>query len=101
MQSGLIRLFTAQAGRLIDTMDAETVRGEAAEILSTLIESVKTYPEGRYGPEVEVVPKATDLMAFATDTSPLMGYLARLPRHDRARRAVVHRLFPLLRATIA
>ncbi len=50
-----------------EALDAETVRGEAAEILSTLIESVTIYPDGRDGPEAEVVAKVADLVAFATN----------------------------------
>ena len=36
----LLQLFEEKVGRLCETLDAETVRGEASEILSTLIESV-------------------------------------------------------------
>ncbi len=41
----LLQLFKEKVGRLRETLDAETVRGEAAEILSTLIESVTIYPD--------------------------------------------------------
>ena len=63
----LLQLFEEKVGRLRETLNAETVRGEASEILSTLIESVTIYPEGPHGPEAEVVAKVSDLMAFATN----------------------------------
>ena len=46
-------------------LDAETVRGEAAEILSTIIESVTIYPGGPHGLDAEVIATVSDLMAFA------------------------------------
>ncbi len=61
------QLFKEKVGRLREALDAETVRGEAAEILSTLIESVTIYPDGKDGPEAEVVAKVSDLVAFATN----------------------------------
>ena len=63
----LLRLFQQKVGALRDALDQETVRSEAAEILSTLIESVTIYPDGENGPEAEVVAKASDLLAFATN----------------------------------
>ena len=63
----LLQLFEEKVGRLRETLNAETVRGEAAEILSTLIESVTIYPHGEHGPEAEVVAKVSDLLAFATN----------------------------------
>jgi site-specific DNA recombinase len=63
----LLQLFDEKVGRLRETLDNETVRGEAAEILSTLIESVTIYPDGTDGPEAEVVAKVADLLAFATN----------------------------------
>jgi site-specific DNA recombinase len=63
----MLQLFEEKVGRLRETLDAETVRGEAAEILSTLIESVTIYPHGKDGPEAEVVAKVADLLAFATN----------------------------------
>jgi site-specific DNA recombinase len=71
----LLQLFDEKVGRLREMLNAETVRGEAAEILSTLIESVTIYPESPHGPEAEVVAKVTDLMAFATndDAAPKGG----------------------------
>jgi site-specific DNA recombinase len=61
------QLFEEKVGRLREALDAETVRGEAAEILSTLIESVTIFPDGRDGPEAEVVAKVSDLVNFATN----------------------------------
>ena len=61
------QLFKEKVSWLREALDAETVRGEAAEILSTLIESVTIYPHGRDGPEAEVVAKVADLVAFATN----------------------------------
>jgi hypothetical protein len=63
----LLQLFEEKVGRLRETLDAETVRGEAAEILSTLIESVTIYPNGEHGPEAEVVAKVSDLITWATN----------------------------------
>ncbi len=61
------QLFKEKVSRLREALDEETVRGEAAEILSSLIESVTIYPDGRDGPEAEVVAKVADLVAFATN----------------------------------
>jgi site-specific DNA recombinase len=47
----LLQLFEEKVSRLRETLDADTVRGEAAEVLATLIESVTIYPEGPRGPE--------------------------------------------------
>ena len=70
-----LRLFKEKIGGLREALDTETVRGEAAEILSTLIESVTIYPEGEHGPEAEVVAQLSHLMAFATndDAAPKGG----------------------------
>ncbi len=62
----LLRLFEEKVAALRETLNAETVRGEAAEILSTLIESVTIYPDGEHGPEAEVVARMSNLIAFAT-----------------------------------
>ncbi len=62
----LLRLFEEKVAALRETLNAGTVRGEAAEILSTLIESVTIYPDGPDGPEAEVVAKVANLIAFAT-----------------------------------
>ena len=69
----LLQLFQEKVRRLRETLDTETVRGEAAEILSTLIESVTIYPEGKGGPEAEVVAKVADLIAFATNDNTALG----------------------------
>ena len=63
----LLRLFEQKIGALREALNQQTVRGEAAEILSMLIESVTIYPGGDNGPEAEVVAKVADLMAFATN----------------------------------
>lgn len=60
-------LFEGKIARLRDALDDEAVRGEAAEILATLIESVTIYPDGTSGPEAEVVAKVADLLAWATN----------------------------------
>ncbi len=69
----LLRLFKEKVGQLCETLNDQTVRGEAAEILSTLIESVTIYPEGPHGPEAEVVAKVSDLLAFATNANAARG----------------------------
>ncbi len=69
----LLRLFKEKVGKLCDTLNDQTVRGEAAEILSTLIESVTIYPEGEHGPEAEVVAKVADLLAFAANDNAARG----------------------------
>ena len=63
----LKRMFEEKVGKLREMLDDEAVRGEAAEILSTLIESVTIYPDGEHGPEAEVVAKVADLITFATN----------------------------------
>ncbi len=63
----LLRLFKEKVAALRETLNAETVRGEAAEVLSTLIESVTIYPDGEHGPEAEVVAKMSDLITWATN----------------------------------
>ena len=63
----LLCLFREKVGKLRETFDDETIRGEAAEILSTLIESVTIYPDGAQGAEAEVVAKISDLVEFATN----------------------------------
>lgn len=63
----LLRRFEEKVAALRETLDDEAVRGEAAEILSTLIESVTIYPQGAHGPEAEVVAKVSDLMTWATN----------------------------------
>ncbi|WP_443025467.1 recombinase family protein [Sphingomonas sp. Leaf231] len=63
----LMRLFEEKVSKLRETLDDEPVRGEAAEILSTLIESVTIYPDEPCGPEAEVVAKVSDLLGWATN----------------------------------
>ncbi|WP_428842981.1 recombinase family protein [Sphingomonas carotinifaciens] len=64
----LMRLFEEKVGKLRETLDDERIRGEAARILSTLIESVTIYPNEPGGPEAEVVAKVSDLLGWATNT---------------------------------
>ena len=59
--------------KLRDALDDQSTRFEAAEILSTLIESVTIYPEGKGGPEAEVVAKVADLATFATNDNAALG----------------------------
>ena len=49
------------------TLDDASVRTEAAQVLSTLIESVTIYPDQAGGPEAELVAKVTDLLGWATN----------------------------------
>jgi site-specific DNA recombinase len=51
----LLQLFEAKVGQLRETLTAETVRGEAAEIVSMLIGSVTIYPNSEHGPEAEAL----------------------------------------------
>jgi site-specific DNA recombinase len=53
--SALLQLLAEKVGRLRETLNAETVRGEAADVLSTLVESVTIYPNGEHGPEAEAL----------------------------------------------
>ena len=63
----LLELFARKVEALRVTLDDASVRTEAAQVLSTLIESVTIYPVGERGPEAEVVAKVSDLVAFATN----------------------------------
>ncbi|WP_457355133.1 recombinase family protein [Sphingomonas sp. UYP23] len=65
----LLRLFEQKVGALRESLDQQSVRGEAAEILATLIESVTIYPDGERGAEAEVVAKTAGLFAFATNAN--------------------------------
>ena len=49
------------------TLNDEAVRGEAARIITTLIESVTIYPSGEHGAEAEEVARASNLIAYATN----------------------------------
>ena len=69
----LLQLFQEKVSGLREAIDAETVRSEAAEILSMLIESVTIYPDGKDGPEAEVVAKVADLITFATNDNAALG----------------------------
>ena len=63
----LLELFARKVEALTATLDDASVRAEAAQVLSTLIESVTIYPAGGRGPEAEVVAKVSDLIAWATN----------------------------------
>ena len=63
----LLELFVRKVETLRVTLDDLSVRTEAAQVMSTLIESVTIYPVGERGPEAEVVAKVSDLVAFATN----------------------------------
>ena len=63
----LLELFARKVEALTATLDDASVRTEAAQVLSTLIESVTIYPAGERGPEAEVVAKVSDLIAWATN----------------------------------
>ena len=63
----LLELFARKVEALRATLDDASVRTEAAQVLSTLIESVTIYPAGEQGPEAEVVAKVSDLIAWATN----------------------------------
>ena len=52
---------------LIRDLDVETVRGEAAEILSILADRLTIYPDGNADPEGDVVAMVVDVLAFATN----------------------------------
>ena len=65
----LLRLFKKKSGKLGDTLNGEVACGGAAQILSTLIESVTTYPASEHGAEAEVVARTADLVAYAANKS--------------------------------
>lgn len=64
-----MRLFEEKVGKLREMLDVELARGEAAELLSTLIESVTIHPGGEHGAKARVVAKTADLLAFATNAN--------------------------------
>ena len=63
----LLQLIEEKVGQLRETLDAETVRGEAAVAIPTLTVSVTIYPSGNRGPEAEVVAKVSDLLTLAVN----------------------------------
>jgi hypothetical protein len=65
----LLRLFE-KVGELRQALDAERVRGEAAEILAKLIDSVTVYPNGEHGPEAEVATPMQVALAWLLRRSP-------------------------------
>ena len=66
----LVQKFGEKIGALRETLNDETIRTEAAELMDNLIESVTIYPNGANGPEVEVVANVADLAAFALNDNP-------------------------------
>jgi site-specific DNA recombinase len=54
-------------GVLRISLNDEAVRGEAAQIITTLIEGVTIYPAGERGAEAEVMAKVADVIAWATN----------------------------------
>jgi site-specific DNA recombinase len=70
----LVRRFTQKVGVLRDTLDEETIRTEASELMDRLIESVTIYPDGVDGPEAEMVANVADSAVWATnDNAALRG----------------------------
>ena len=61
----LVQKFGEKIGALRETLGEETIRTEAAELMSRLIESVIIYPDGANGPEAEVVANVADLVMYA------------------------------------
>ncbi|MDR6790276.1 hypothetical protein J2Y58_003656 [Sphingomonas sp. BE138] len=57
--------FSRKVAELRTSLDDETMRTEAAALLSTLIESVTIYPDEADGPEAEVVAKVANLLGWA------------------------------------
>ena len=68
-------MFATRAEPATETLDQDTVHGEAAEILSRLIVGVTIYPGENGVAEAEVVARVSDLVAFATndDAAPKGG----------------------------
>ena len=61
----LVQKFGEKIGALRETLNDDTVRTEAAELMDKLIESVTIYADGANGPEAEVVANVVDLAAYA------------------------------------
>jgi hypothetical protein len=77
----LAQQYTQKIGALRETLNDESIRTEAAELMDRLIESVTIYPDGADGPEAEVVSNVADLAAWATNDSAAL----------RSARGVLHR----------
>nr|WP_277924017.1 zinc ribbon domain-containing protein [Sphingomonas hankookensis] len=69
----LTALFAAKAQRLTETPNEDKICGEAAEILSRLIESVTIYSGAGGSAEAKVVAKIGDLVAFAPNGDAACG----------------------------
>ena len=57
--------FRARIAALRSTLEDPAVRGQAASIMSRLIESVTIYPDEPEGPAAEVVASVASLVAYA------------------------------------
>ena len=71
--SVLQALFRARIADLRSTLQDPAVRGQAASIMSRLIESVTIYPDEPEGPAAEVVASVASLVAYATDADAARG----------------------------
>ncbi len=69
----LLQKFREKIGALRDTLNDESIRTEAAELMDRLIESVTIYPEGANGPEAEIVAKVADLAVYALNDNTAPG----------------------------
>lgn len=71
----LVRKFGEKIGALRETLNDDSIRTEAAELMDQLIESVTIHPDGADGPEAEIVAKVEDLAAFALNdnAAPVRG----------------------------
>jgi site-specific DNA recombinase len=69
-----VRRFTQKIGALRETLNHESIRTEASELLGQLVESVTIYPDSADGPEAEMAADVADLAALATnDNAALKG----------------------------
>jgi hypothetical protein len=66
----LMEMFNAKIAALRESLDDNAIQAEACSVMDQLIESVTIYPDGARGPEVEIISKLSDLIAFAITTTP-------------------------------
>ena len=72
----LLKRFEEKVANLRAALNDKAIRRQAAETLSSLIESVTIYPDGENGPEAEVVAPLAPLMALAAnENAPAAGVL--------------------------
>ena len=69
----LLRKFEEKIGTLRETLNDESIRTKAAELMGQLIESVTIYPNAASGPEAEVVAKVESLASFALNDNAAPG----------------------------